>query len=103
MSLPEAALAWLRGQPPVQPAQLTELLDQAHEHLQRKFPRAAPAEICAAALAAWAEVEGERTRCHVDLEASTPYLLTLVVPVAGVRRQIPVADLVRLLGPRAAA
>lgn len=93
----------MRREDPAQPAELGDLLEHAHAYLEARFPRIRRADIEAAALAAWAQAEGERTRCHVDLEASTPYLLWLVDPVAGVRRPFPVADLVRLLGPRTTA
>lgn len=98
----EAARAYMRAAPQAQPADLPLLLESAGLTLRQAFRFTPAAEIEAAALAAWAEVEGERTRCYVDLEASTPHLLYLVDPVAGVRRPIPVADLVRILGPRMA-
>lgn len=53
------------------------------------------------AMVAWADLEGRKTRCYVDLAASSPHLLFLVDPVAGERRAIPVVDLIRMLGPRA--
>jgi len=96
------AHAFVVGQSPAQPAELQQLLDRTAAALKTKFPERPAAELEAIALAAWAQAEGERTKAYVDLEASTPYLLWLVDPVAGVRRPFPVADLVRLLGPRAA-
>lgn len=102
-TLADAARAFLESQPAAQPAELQDLLDHAHVHLRRQFSGPSDAQIQATVLAAWASVEGERSRAYVDLEASTPHLLMLVDTVAGVRRPIPVADLVRILGPRAAA
>lgn len=101
-TLREAARDFLREQRAVQPAELAELLELAHDTLQARFPRSTPAQIDAAALAAWANAEADRANCYVDMEASTPTLLWLVDEAAGVRRPVPVADLVRMLGPRAA-
>lgn len=101
-TLREAARDFMHDQAAVQPAEFGQLLERAHEDLQALFPRTGRADIEAAALAAWANAEADRANCYVDLEASTPTLLWLVDQVAGVRRPIPVADLVRMLGPRVA-
>ncbi|MFZ5871073.1 MAG: hypothetical protein ACOYXW_11180 [Actinomycetota bacterium] len=87
----------------VPPAGVRRLLEDAAAHLLARFPAVKPAAAAEAALAAWSDMEGRRTRCYVDLQASTPHLLFLVDPVAGARRPIPVVDLVRILGPRSAA
>lgn len=101
--LAAAARAFMADQAPVQPAELGELLELAHVHLRQQFAWPSDSAIDAAALAAWAQVAARETRAYVDLEASTPHLIWLVDPVAGVRHPFPAADLVRLLGPRAAA
>jgi hypothetical protein len=87
----------------VAPAELRQLLHATACELVARFTWATPAAADEAALLAWSEIEGRRTRCFVDLEASTPHLLILVDPVARSRRPIPVVDLVRILGPRSAA
>ncbi|WP_337186712.1 hypothetical protein [Phenylobacterium sp.] len=52
------------------------------------------------ALSAWSERSGRATRCYVDLDVSTPWLVFVADPEAGTRYPIPLADLVRMLGPR---
>lgn len=101
--LATAARRWMADAAPPAPAELQQLLEQATTDLRPRFRRRSEAEISAAVLAAWAEAEGKRTRCYVDLAASTPYLLVVVDPVAGARRTVPLADLVRILGPRFAS
>lgn len=85
------------------PAELPALLRQLERRLLLAYPRATPEAAAAAALRAWARDEARRSRCYVDLQASSPGLIYLVDEVTGRRRPIPVADLVRILGPRAAA
>ncbi len=96
----KAARRYLQAQPGAAgPNDLPELLAGAARHLVERL-RIKPDDARDVALAAWSEIEGERTRCYVDLDISTAHLLFLVDPVAGVRRPIPVVDLVRILGPR---
>lgn len=102
MSLAESARAFFRDAGGVQPPELPELLARGAQALQKKHPSFSLDDAALMARAAWAEAEAERTKCYVDLEASTPHMIVLVDQVAGVTRRIPVADLVRLLGPRAA-
>lgn len=81
------------------PADLPALLALTSAHLSERFGLAT-AEAHDIALAVWSEIEGARSRCYVDLDLSTPHLIFLVDPVAGLRRPIPTVDLVRMLGPR---
>lgn len=99
--LKKAAQRFLEQQEPAcAPAELPALLAMASGHLAARF-RLPMGEAYDVALAAWSEIEGQRSRCYVDLDLSTPHLIFLVDPIAGMRRPIPVVDLVRLLGPRA--
>ncbi|MDZ4372609.1 MAG: hypothetical protein U1C74_14460 [Phenylobacterium sp.] len=52
------------------------------------------------ALSAWSERSGRATRCYIDLDVSTPWLVFVADPESGARYPIPLADLVRMLGPR---
>lgn len=98
----KAAQRFIEQLPPIHaPAQLPELLHTTAIALAGRFQMSHD-KAYEIALSAWAEIEGERSRCYVDIEASTPHLLILVDPVAGVRRPIPTVDLVRILGPREA-
>ncbi|MBP6876573.1 MAG: hypothetical protein KBC34_01005 [Phenylobacterium sp.] len=81
------------------PAELPQLLHTTALHLAGRFGLTHD-DAYDVALGAWSEIEGKRSRCYVDLDMSTPHLVFLVDPVAGMRRPIPVVDLVRLLGPR---
>lgn len=101
--LKKAADRWFARQArAVAPGELRQLLGIASDYLQAAFG-ASKAAADEAALLAWSELEGRRSRCHVDLQVSTPHLVFVVDPVAGTRRPVPVVDLVRILGPRAAA
>lgn len=101
--LKKAAQRFLDLQEPAHaPADLPALLALTCAHLSRRFGLETQ-EAHDIALAVWSEIEGARSRCYVDLELSTPHLIFLVDPVAGVRRPIPTVDLVRMLGPRAVA
>ena len=96
----KAAERYINAQPPVAaPAALPELLHAAALDLAGRF-RISHDDAYDIALSAWSEIEGKRSRCYVDLELSTPHMVWLVDPVAGVRRPIPTVDLVRMLGPR---
>lgn len=98
--LKKAAERFLDQQEPARaPAELPALLAMASGHLAGRF-NLPMSEAYDVALAAWSEIEGRRSRCYVDLDLSTPHLIFLVDPIAGMRRPIPVVDLVRLLGPR---
>lgn len=104
-ALRTTARTWLTERPPATPAELPALLAQAERfvaerHRGHYIP---PRDLKNAVLLAWARLDGEASRCHVDLAQSTPHLIVLVDPVAGVSRQIPVSDLIRFLGPRSAA
>ena len=101
--LKQLATSWLRGQPTPQPAQLRAQLAEAGEIVLRSAPDAGAIAIRQAVLAAWSEIAAENSRAYVDLEASTPQMLVLVDEVTKTQRLIPVADLVRILGPRVAA
>lgn len=101
--LKKAARRYIEGEPAVHaPAQLTELLARAGAHLIGRFglPLDDAQDI---AMAAWSEISGKESRCHVDLALSTPHLIFLVDQVTGTRRPVPVVDLVRILGPRGVA
>ena len=98
--LKKAAQRFLDLQEPAHaPADLPALLALTSAHLCKRFGLAT-AEAHDVALAVWSEIEGARSRCYVDLDLSTPHLIFLVDPVAGLRRPIPTVDLVRMLGPR---
>jgi hypothetical protein len=100
----KAAARFMAGVPSAKaPAELPALLKLTAVHLREKFAWLDDAGAHEAALTAWSEIQGRQTRCFVDLQASTEHLLILVDPVARTRRPIPTVDLVRLLGPRAAA
>ena len=100
--LKKAAQRFLDLQPIASPAELTALLALTSAHLGQLFG-VSGAEAHDIALSAWSEIEGRRSRCFVDLNLSTPHLIFLVDPIAGVRRPIPTVDLVRMLGPRQVA
>ena len=100
--LKAAARAFLPARATVPPAELAELLDKTAAHLERCH-QAGPVGAREAAIAAWSEAAAAECLAHVDLAASTPQLLVLVDGVTGQRRLFPVADLVRLLGPRSVA
>lgn len=84
------------------PAELPGLLRRTRDHVRGR-------EVCAeaaagrAAIEAWSEMAAEKSRCYVDLEASTPQLLVLVDETTKTRRYFPAVDLVKILGPRIAA
>lgn len=101
--LRKAAVRFIQAEPPVHaPAQLTELLARAGAHLIGRF--AIPLEDAQdIALSAWSEISGRQSHAYVDLKLSTPHLLFLVDEAAGVRRPVPVVDLLRILGPREVA
>jgi hypothetical protein len=100
----KAAARFLAGVQAVRaPAELPALLTLTAAHLSERFAWCDDTMAYEAALTAWSEIQGRQTRCFIDLAASTEHLLILVDPVAQTRRPIPTVDLVRLLGPRAAA
>lgn len=99
----KAAARYFAGQDvEVGPDRLQQLLDLCAADLVERLavPFAVAAE---ASLVAWADILGRRTRCEIDLAASTPHLVFLADPITGERHAIPVIDLVRLIGPRAVA
>jgi hypothetical protein len=97
------AAAFLKSCPPAQPAQLRALLEKTAEHLRLAYVGISQTAAHQAAVRAWSEIAAAQARVYVDLEASTPQLLVLVDEVSKTRRLFPVADLVRILGPRVAA
>lgn len=80
-------------------AELAQLLAACAADLDRRFD-IDPEDAYDIALSAWSERSGRATRCYVDLDVSTPWMIFIADPEAGVRRPIPLADLVKLLGPR---
>jgi len=98
------ARTWLGARETPPPAQLQRVLEEGTEYLMFTHGRRiAHTAARRAVLEAWSEIAAERCRAYVDLEASTPQLLVLVDEVTKQRRLFPVADLVRILGPRSVA
>ena len=81
------------------PAQLAGVLSQCVDHLLDRFAMQRD-DAYDVALAAWSEYAGKATGCYVDLAVSTPHLVFVADPVAGVRYPIPLADLLKFIGPR---
>lgn len=81
------------------PAQLAFALSRCVEHLLERF-KMAQDDAYDVALAAWSEYAGKATGCYVDLAVSTPHLVFVADPAAGVRYPIPLADLLKFIGPR---
>lgn len=81
------------------PVQLAQLLADCAADLAARFEMESD-DAYDIALSAWSERSGRATRCYVDLDVSTPWLVFVADPEAGVRHPIPLADLVKLLGPR---
>lgn len=81
------------------PSELAELLSACATHLLDRFEMDQD-DAYDCALSAWSERSGRATRCYVDLDVSTPWLIFVADPEAGVRHPIPLADLVKLMGPR---
>lgn len=80
-------------------AELAQLLAACAADLDQRFDIEAD-DAYDIALSAWSERSGRATRCYIDLDVSTPWMIFIADPEAGVRRPIPLADLVQLLGPR---
>jgi hypothetical protein len=79
--------------------ELAELLTACAAHLLARFEMEAD-DAYDVALAAWSERSGRATKCYVDMDVSTPWMIFIADPEAGVRHPIPLAELVKLLGPR---
>lgn len=83
----------------LQPPELAELLTACAAHLLARFEMEAD-DAYDVALAAWSERSGRATRCYVDMDVSTPWLIFIADPESGVRHPIPLAEIMKLLGPR---
>jgi hypothetical protein len=95
-----SAQRFMALQPDSLPApELAEALTACAAHLLARFEMEAD-DAYDVALAAWSERSGRATRCYVDMDVSTPWMIFIADPEAGVRHPIPLADLVKLLGPR---
>jgi hypothetical protein len=86
----------------VREREIDALLEQCGQHLVQEM-KVQESEAYDIALSCWSEIEGAKSRCFIDLELSTPYLVFVVDPVAGTRHPFPVVDLIKMLGPRLAA
>jgi len=101
-TLEQAARQFMLERDPVAPDRLPALLDLACATLLQRFPRSDVDELAEVVMRTWSEVEGERTDAFFDLASSSRHLIWVVDPIGGVRRPVPVTDLLRILGPRVA-
>lgn len=81
------------------PPQLAELLGGCAAHLKARF-EIENDDAYDVALSAWSERAGRQTRCTFDLDVSTPWLVFIADHQAGVRHAVPIADVLRWMGPR---
>jgi hypothetical protein len=51
------------------------------------------------AMSAFSELSGRATGCHIDLELTTRHQVFVIDRRTGLRKCIPLIDLVRMLGP----
>lgn len=95
----KSALAWFRDRPrPAAPAELPAALRDCADQLHVAF--GLELDTCHdVAMSAFSEISAQATGCYIDLELTTRHQVFVVDERAGVRRVIPLIDLVRILGP----